>query len=71
MILSLFFLLEMSKTSYSSNEISTSDFLYRSNYYSDVHSVGISLRWSIKGKAYESVDLETLEDPAINRLENR
>ncbi len=41
------------------------------NYYSDVHSVGISLRWSIKGKAYESVDLETLEDPAINRLENR
>ncbi|MDG1395513.1 MAG: hypothetical protein P8P86_03020, partial [Flavobacteriales bacterium] len=59
------------KTSYSSDEISTSNFLYRSNYYSDVHSVGITLRWSIKGKAYEPVDLETLEDAAINRLENR
>lgn len=67
----IFFIKDVFKTSYSSDEISTSDFLYRSNYYSDVHSVGITLRWSIKGKAYEPVDLETPEDAAINRLENR
>lgn len=67
----IFFIRDVFKTSYSSDEISTSDFLYRSNYYDDVHSVGITLRWSIKGKAYKPVDLETPGDDAIDRLENR
>ena len=67
----IFFIKDLFQTNYSSYEISNSDFLYSSNYYDDVQSFGISLRWSIKGKAYTSNNISTPGDDAIDRLENR
>lgn len=62
------FAYDIFKTNRSINETTVPHYLYSANYYGDVRSFGITLKWNFTGKAYKQSSMENTSDNTIDRL---
>lgn len=64
----MFFVYDIFKTNRSINETTVPHYFYGNNYYGDVRSFGVTLKWNFTGKAYKQSFMENTNDNTIDRL---
>lgn len=64
----MIFAYDIFKTDKSRNETTIPNYLYGRDYYGDIRSFGVTLKWNFTGKAYRQTNMENTNDNTIDRL---
>lgn len=64
----MIFAYDIFKTDKSRSETTIPNYLYGRDYYGDIRSFGVTLKWNFTGKAYKQSAMENTSDNTIERL---